>query len=256
MPSRRWRREGGSEYKVEKQAQAGWLSLGGQVAPGHFAAVLGPSQNPYGGILVNAAFLLVTTAWLTGQAPSADTKAAPAPAVQACGSSCCDDGFCHRLRERLRGMFQRDCCEPAPKCHPVRCQPAPKCQPACKPAPRCCATPCSTTTCRRDWFQHRGCCETKPACPKTDCCNDGLLSRLRALCNRRTCDCCSSSGKVGEPIPAGKKMPSATYFEEVPTGRPEVRIITPAPAPTTAPGLEAAPAVVPSIDPVDNKNPF
>jgi hypothetical protein len=215
---------------------------------------------------VNAAFLLVTTAWMTGQPAAAPVHAGPGPAVQACGSSCCQDscneGFCQRLKDRLRGAFQRDnCCD---TCAAPKCAPAPRCEraPACKPA--CCTTTCSTS-CGRERLWHRrdrGCCDTKPACPTQTCCdngcNEGLLSRLRGLCQRRNnyCDCCSNGGAVtvpaGERIPAGKKMPSA----EPPASKTEVRIITPAPAPTAAPALDATPAIVPGIDALDNRNPF
>src|SRR5437762_9969935 len=78
---------------------------------------------PYGGSLVNAAFLLVTTACFAGQTPAPDVKAAPgqvapAPVVSGqgyynsgCGGSSyssdcgCDSGrgMCHRLR----GLFSR-----------------------------------------------------------------------------------------------------------------------------------------------------
>ena len=61
---------------------------------------------------MNAAFLLLTTAWVAG----ADAKPAPAPAVAStstCAADCCDKPS---LLDKLRAKFQRnDCCE-APKC--------------------------------------------------------------------------------------------------------------------------------------------
>src|SRR5439155_13568678 len=90
------------------------------------------SHIPFGGSHVNAAFLLVTTAWLTGADPV--PKAAPAPPAApapyaphgpyaAYGSSGCNGGCGATCWEdecggggwlgRLRGMFRRNdgCCD-------------------------------------------------------------------------------------------------------------------------------------------------
>jgi hypothetical protein len=218
-------------------------------------------STPTEEFLVNAAFLLVTTALMTGQPPA---KIAPAPAhgphatvaPAACGPSCCDDNCCRerfgaRLRERLRGLFSRDdCCETA--CHAA---------PVCHPAPVCCDDHHGRRDrCRKHFRRHDRC--------EDDCCdNGGLLSRLRGLFRRNNdcCDtsCCGSVGgpghpvpRVGEPIPAPKKMPKGSTSIE-PNGR-EVRIITPPsanPIANPAPALETAPAVVPNLD-TENRNPF
>jgi hypothetical protein len=193
---------------------------------------------------VNAAFLLVTTAWLAGDAPVITTVAAPSatPAASGscCGSSC--DSCCER-RCRLHGLFNRGCNDcnpcPAPKCHR-----APKC---CNQAPAdCCG--------RRRLFQRNNDC-----CPTTtcnDCCKPSLCDRIRGLFSRNNCcdSCCDGTGAVapkkGEQIPAPKKMPGG---KEPPR---EVRIDNaPAAAPAATPALEVAPSTVPALD-ADNRNPF
>ena len=69
---------------------------------------------------MNAAFLLLTTAWVAG----ADAAPAAAPAVtstSSCNSSCCDKPS---LLDKLRAKFAKDCCE-APKCEApkvVKCE--------------------------------------------------------------------------------------------------------------------------------------
>jgi hypothetical protein len=197
---------------------------------------------------VNAAFLLVTTAWLAG-ADAAPTAAPEKPAVTT--SSCTGDcGACCDAHEgfwtKLKGRFHRgdDCCNPCPK--PV-CAPAPKCAPA--PAPKC--NPCDTCpkeSCfskLKGLFRHGGECNSceKPACapacapaPKpscgatASCCEETLCSKLKGklhgLFNRGNCcgdDCCGASpGKGGEPIKApkdgepGKKLPSGDKEASVP----------------------------------------
>src|SRR5438477_12636951 len=93
--------------------------------PAGAAAARVGSLPPYGGFLVNAAFVLVTSAWLAGQAaapppppakPPATTVAPAAPA--ACGSSCgtscggdcntcCDSCGKGGLLGRFRGLFSK-----------------------------------------------------------------------------------------------------------------------------------------------------
>jgi hypothetical protein len=144
----------------------------------------GPESNPNGGILVNAAFLLVTTAWLTGADPvpvqaapaakAAPAMAAPAPAMVAapaggdCGS--CETACCESFGHRFRGLFTRhhgcgscDTCAPAPK---PCCAPPPAPKPCCAaPAPTCCDS-CGHRL--RGLFQRRSCCETVAACGGCD----------------------------------------------------------------------------------------
>ena len=69
---------------------------------------------------MNAAFLLLTTAWVAG----ADAAPAAAPAVtstSSCDSACCDKPS---LLDKLRAKFAKDCCD-APKCEApkvVKCE--------------------------------------------------------------------------------------------------------------------------------------
>ena len=134
---------------------------------------------------VNAAFLLVTTAWLAG---AGDCCGGSAPVVSSCGScctsscnSCCDTGCSAGLLERLRARFhQNDCCNTCNDC-------------------------CNTCN---------DCCE-KP----------GLLDRLRARfhndCCDSCCDSCGSSccGSTAAPAAApAKEMPKG---ETPPAPAPE-----------------------------------
>ncbi len=202
---------------------------------------------------MNAAFLLMTSALLAGQAAekkAAPATATPAPAVaSACGSGGCDpcgcEGFGHRLRDRLRGLFKRDNCD---TCQPATCAPAhhshvslfnrgcndcgPRVwnwQPACKP--QTCAPTCNDP-----------------------CAKGGLniLAKLRAKFHRNDACCdggCSSPvtaapPATSQPLPnPGKKMPSTTPTTPAPKAKPqEVRIDTP-PAPTAP----IAPSVIPVV---------
>jgi len=129
---------------------------------------------------VNAAFLLVTSAWLAGEVPAAPPALAakPAPATVApaagCGTccndanncdSCCDSCGRSGLFSRLKGLCKKgnDCCDTCNTC----AQPT-----------------CAATTC----------------CASNSCCDDGcgrkgLLSRLGGLCRKnKGDDCCNSCG--------------------------------------------------------------
>src|SRR5262245_2621881 len=135
------------------------------VAPSSACGRAEPQPTPYGGILVNAAFLLATTAWLAaGQAPAPVPVPAPAMAAPAASNGCCGsasscgcnngcgcEGFGHRLRDCLAKLHSRGggcgggcgngcggCCHRAPTCQPA---PAPRC-----PAP---APTCPTASCGR-----------------------------------------------------------------------------------------------------------
>jgi hypothetical protein len=190
---------------------------------------------------VNAAFLLVTTAWFAG-----DTAAAtPAPTTSACcGTSrdACDCGG-HKLLDKLRGAFKRnDCCDTcaAPKCH----APAPKCH---APAPKCHAPKCAPATC--DSCGHGG--------PK-------LLDRLKAhfhhdkgCCDGGSSACCGNTAtpSSGETIPTPpKKMPnpSKVGIDTEPAGTFQAT-----PAFEAAPNAEQVPpAVVPNVESENLRNPF
>src|SRR5437764_12840658 len=140
--------------------------------PGSGLAVDGSPRKPtatdpadeipiYGGLIVNVAFLMLTSAALAGadpvQPPPAAAVAPAAPAIVAgvggCGGGCggcgaatdCCEGHHRDLFGKLRGLFHKGggcgceapcapACAPAP-CAPPPCAPAPICQPA--PAPCC-----------------------------------------------------------------------------------------------------------------------
>ncbi len=172
---------------------------------------------------VNAAFLMLTSAWLAGAdpAPPAAQAAPAAPAVVATGNSCggcgatcgdsCGDPCCENGRRkllgglfgRLKGRFHRanDCCEEtcAPASNPC---PAP-----CPPKPVCCqAAP--TTSCD----------------PCADPCSDGgrkkllggLAGKLRSKFHRGG-DCCGSVDACGcgsvTPAPAAPAAPAKPEAE-------------------------------------------
>ena len=101
-------------------------------------ADLGPTSTHYGGILVNAAFLLVTSACLMGQtteirnAPTPPVTSAPIVASNAgtnygnyggsCDSGCGCEQYRQKLCDRLKGMFKKGCndgCQPT-TCHTPR----------------------------------------------------------------------------------------------------------------------------------------
>ena len=195
---------------------------------------------------MNAAFLLMTSALMVGQAgdkkPAAPPAAAPIVASSSscgstCGSDACCEGFGHRLRDRLRSWFSRDCCDTCkPTCHEAK--------PACDDG------------CRTKWFNFQPAWRDHCA-PACDTCDGPFLSRLRGWGHHSDCGCstcasgCAGGGCAGtvaappvktEKIEApGKKMP------EAPKGKAqEVRIDTPA-APIAAPStitVSPAPPVV------------
>lgn len=243
--------------------------------------------------LVNAAFLLLASAWSAGQPAPAPV---PAPAYHHngghngyCGhDDCCDRG---RFWDRCRGWFQRDrCCHDRchdhcrPTCHVNCCRPV--CQPVCRPCPPPCQPTCRVTCARpcppvchqpchnvcrdrcrdhcRDHCRvrcHRECHPRQDCCD--DCCRTGFFDRLRGLFRRHNhCDdCCHNGwGHNGHNgyRPGGEPIPAP---KKMPGGEPpakEVRIISPpvgTTVPAAAPALEVAPAIVPQLD-ADNRNPF
>jgi hypothetical protein len=218
---------------------------------------------------VNAAFLLVTTAWFAGDVP------APAPNA-CCGTTSCES--CEKsgptLLERLRACFhhkkEADCCDacPAPKCP----APAPKCEPKCVTT----CDPCAEKK-SHPWFKKKSDCDTcapatcAPAtCDSCEKSGPSLLERLRACFHhKKEADCCDScaSGtcggtvvmpKAGEVIPVQpKKMPNPS--KEPPSK--EVRIDAPPVLAPVAPAIQAAPitgqpAIVPSVESETLRNPF
>lgn len=231
---------------------------------------------------MNAAFLLVTTAWLAGDTP----KDANVAAANCCPTTCCEPcghrHHCHLL-DKLRRCFHRDCCD-------NHCPP--QCPPACPP-PKCCETKCCPTDCCGhrhrfslfNCFKHN-CCDNncqpqcqpvccKPVCCKPVCCQSscqpvccddacghsrhhcGLLSKLKGLFHRCN-DCCNdcnggacaggTAPKSGETIQTQpKKMPGGkeVHFDSNP----------PALAPV-APAIQTAPTVTPANEGIINRNPF
>ncbi len=183
--------------------------------------------------LVNAAFLLVTTAWFAADA--APAKPAPvvssAPVASAsvsgcCGStsSCgCESDCCCKpsLMQRLKARFQRDkCCE----CN--------SCGSSC--GTTSCSSGCaSSSSCRASSSSCCGSTTTASCCDSCNsCCKPSLMDRLRARMNRNKCcesSCCDSGcgatpsatmPKAAEPIPApkdpGKKMPNKAGIDTAP----------------------------------------
>jgi hypothetical protein len=220
---------------------------------------------------VNAAFLLVTSALLVGQ--GGDKHPAPpplAPAAVASSGCCAQDpcgceGYGHRLRDKLRGLFKRDNCD---SCQPTTCHTphvhhvrtpacAPACEPACKPA---CPAPChapatSCDSCERTGFLtklrerfHRG----------DSCCDGGCSSGCGSACGGTTI----APAKTGERIDtAPKKMPDAPGKKTSGEVRLETQSAPYAPnsiqvAPT-APSVEIAPlqGPAPRVE-GDRRDPF
>ncbi len=187
---------------------------------------------------MNAAFLLVTSALLVGQAGDKKAPApaaAPAPVVaSSCGPTCGDCGCdtTHKLRDRLRGLFSKcDTCDTCkPTCHEHK--------PACAPVKTCdaCERPSFLSKLRERFHRHDACCEAG--------CADG------------SCGSAAPAPVKGEPIPPpGKKMPDAPKGKAV-----DIRIEN-TPAPNTisvapaAPIVEVTPVPVPRVD-GDRRDPF
>ena len=215
---------------------------------------------------MNAAFLLVTSAMLVGQGGGAgDKKPAPAPAASSCGSSCdCDSG--HRLRDRLRGFFNRDCndsCAPA-ACAPAACHThshAPlfrsRCEDACKPKcwtwerpcrePKACAPACAPACPAPKACGHA--CHSHKACAPATCdsCERSILTRLRERLQRDRC-CDSGCGTTtAAPVKGAEKVDVPAKKLPVDPGKgkkpaEEVRIET-QPVPFAVPVSPSVPSV-------------
>jgi hypothetical protein len=225
---------------------------------------------------VNAAFLLVTSALLVGQPAAGDKKpvapliVAPAPVASSCGQDPCGcEGYGHRLRDKLRGLFNRNSCD---SCQPTTCQThhvhAPICKSSCE------------ETCKPKWFAHHTHASCAPATCNDSCERGGLnlLAKLRERFHRGDACCdggcasggCASGGcsgttfvpaKTGEKIDtAPKKMPIDPPKDKKPQ---EVRIETQsAPfAPNviqvtpTVPSVEITPVPSPRVE-GDRRDPF
>jgi hypothetical protein len=206
---------------------------------------------------VNAAFLLVTSACLVGQTGAKPVTPAPVPppaapiVASACGSGCssgCDtcgcEGFGTKLRDRLRGLFNRDCdtCQPT-TCHtPIRSTSCDDCRP-------------------KVWKWEPKCHAPVSSCGSCDSCEkESILSRLRGLFHRNDCGCdggCGATGCAGnacapspvttippaEKVAPPKKMPAAPIKDAAPP-KQEVRIEN---QPSPVPQVVAPPAIIPSV---------
>ncbi|MBI1830323.1 MAG: hypothetical protein HYR84_02595, partial [Planctomycetes bacterium] len=158
---------------------------------------------------MNAAFLLVTSALVVGQGTAVDKKpadkpAAAAPAAASCGHNCGCDGFGHRLRDRLRSAFSRDCND---ACKPTAC-----------PTHHV-HTPIFRSSCddcgRTRLFNWQPACREPKACAPAKChdpCDrPNLLSRLRDRFQRgdRCCTSTAAPAKKTEKIETTpKKLPT------------------------------------------------
>ena len=165
---------------------------------------------------MNAAFLLVATAWVPGQG---DGKAAPA-CTPVCAQTCCRESFLDRLRCRLDSCKRDRSCDP---CAHNRCGaaktacPAPAAAKTTCPAPHCAKAACGDDCGRRlldflrcgnrcdDGCKHGKCgksaCGSKACdpcaakCRRRDRCHDNCGTRCHDNCGRgrKNCDPCAKS---------------------------------------------------------------
>ena len=175
---------------------------------------------------MNAAFIMLTSAWLAGADPAppaaapAPAPAAPAPAVVATGNGCGGCGGCgdvsgeccdhHRkkLLSGLKGKLHRhnECCESAPAAAPC-CAPAPApkpvcCAPAPAPAPSACCAPAQNECCDHH-RKHR---------------LAGLGGKLKGKFHRHHDECCGGCDTgCGTAAPA----PAPAYPAPAPGGAPQ-----------------------------------
>lgn len=182
---------------------------------------------------MNTAFLLVTSALMVGQPaakPATLPPAAPAPIVaSSCGPTCGQDacgceGFGHRLREKLRGLFSRDCCD---TCKPTACT-----APACH-----CGCPKWTLNFKPAW---RTSCAPAPTCRGgCDFGGGNFMDRLHERFHRADPCCCGGCEAVApSPAPAKteapKRMPEASDGgakkpQQVPIRTPQAMLGAPIP---------------------------
>jgi hypothetical protein len=190
---------------------------------------------------VNAAYLMLTTAWLAGADPAPAPAAPAAPVVSApigggCGGGCgcATDACCEKegFFAKLKAKFHKnDCgcgCEQAPTC----CAPKPVCCPA--PKPVCCPAPAPT------------CCHAAPVSCGCDECKPSLCERIKAKFKKsKDCGCdsgcggCSTcgggviGGAPAEAIPAKPAPGAAPQAMPKPAGSVMMNgmIVTPVVAP-------------------------
>ena len=216
---------------------------------------------------MNAAYLVLTTAWLAGDAPAAPAPAPAAPVVSApigggcgggCGAAtdaCCDSGCGggkFSLFGKLKGKFQKGCgCESS--CAPV--------QQHCAPAPTCCEAPRA-----KKWKKHNDCCEQAPTCD--DGCGKGsLFGKLKGKFRKHgDCGCdsgCGSSscgcggGSYGGAVAPGAPVETIPGAPRPAEGAPRRMPATPA-APGTGSVMNGVPTIVtPVVAPrLSSEQPF
>jgi hypothetical protein len=220
---------------------------------------------------VNAAFLLVATAWATGaDAPppaAAQAPAAPVAAVpngSCCGGgcgggcgcdSCCNDCCCKpSLCERIKAHFHKscccDCCDTCGGCGGCN-----TCNTGCNN--------CSSGCCGGGHHGHGGgCCNTCNTCATSCdcgcnecCCKPSLLERLKACFHKSSCcDCCDTCGGCGgcgAAAAPGAVAPGATM---PPAGEPIKAPKDSEPGQKLPPGgkVQSAP-IVPEITPATTR---
>jgi hypothetical protein len=173
---------------------------------------------------VNAAFLLVTTAWFAGADPAPAATAAPAAPLGGAVSSApmggMGTGGCCGAAAYGSGFADGcGCCQPCCKMGFLARHRAKKCCNSCE----CCNTCCETSGCGGGCGANTSCgCGT---CCETCCCKPSLCQRLKCRCHRNKCccdglndGCCGGGcgagvGGVGAP-PA--VMPSAEPIKTLP----------------------------------------
>ena len=134
---------------------------------------------------MNAAILLVSSAWMAGQTPDViipvgRTTSCGSPCTTSCNTrcstSCCDSR--PRLCDRIRGLFQRNGCEsscapprcPEVRCHEVRCHEV-----------RCRESRCHETRCQTTCPTNNHC--SQPRCHSFQWPQLNLCNRDRNCCN-------------------------------------------------------------------------
>lgn len=178
---------------------------------------------PYGGKPVNAAFVLVTAALLTGDHSGGGCSSCGTATVSSC-NSCCQESFGHRLQGRLRGLFSGGGCH-KDSCCADTCS---SCAPAPAPAP---APACNTCNSCDTCGHHRHFART--SCDSCDNGGGGLLGRLRGMFNRGGSSCgCEASSSCGTCSSCGTAAPPAAGA-------------APAPAPAGGEAIKDAPKKLP-----------
>jgi hypothetical protein len=188
---------------------------------------------------VNAAFLLVTTAWLAGADTGAPASAPAAPATSSCCggcndccNSCCYDNCCESWWGRFRRFFHNDCCYDS-----------------------CCSSGCGYSGCGyshcNSCYSHNysSCNSCYSSCNSccNDCCDsccDSLWGRMRRWFHRDCCDygcgcnsCysgCNSCGYSGTGSPTGgpEQIGSPKDAKPLPPAKKAAQLI-PQPAPSS-----------------------